>query len=174
MKGFLWHKPSHGSSRIQSKFIEIIHQDHSMQHNYIKTTSNGWMIPHTLVLQAEIARMQLRDSDSQWSTKGTALELLPSTLTHTQEQGLKGGYASIKRTLILLVKIRLGNEEQNNFVFPFCNALMAEPIEEVREWCFSSFSLRYIRLELEKKNGTALKKILSRFYKWMAEFMCQP
>ena len=37
--------------------------------------------------------------------QGTALELLPSMLTHTQEQGLKGGYASIKRTLILLVKI---------------------------------------------------------------------
>ena len=33
--------------------IEIIHQDHSMQHNYIKTTSNGRIIPHTLVLQAE-------------------------------------------------------------------------------------------------------------------------
>ena len=129
---------------------------------------------HTFVLQAEkLQGCNERISDSQphqWSTKGTALELLPSTLTHTQEQGLKGGYASIKRTLIMLVKIRLGKEEQNNFVFPFCNALMAEPIEEVREWCFSSFSLRYIRLEQEKKVGTALKKILSRFWNEWPKF----
>ena len=47
------------------KITEIIHQDHSMQQNYIKTTSNGRLTQLTLVLQAEIARMQLRDSDSQ-------------------------------------------------------------------------------------------------------------
>ena len=35
------------------KITEIIHQDHSMQHNLIKTTSNGRITPHTLVLQAE-------------------------------------------------------------------------------------------------------------------------
>ena len=66
--------------------------------------------------------MQRTDSGqptTPMTDQGTALELLPSTLTHTQEQGLKGGYASIKGTLILLVKIGLKNEEQNNFVFSF-------------------------------------------------------
>ena len=99
---------------------------------------------HTFVLQAEkLQGYNERIPDSQphqWPTKGIALELLPSTLSHTQEQGLKGGSASIKRTLILLVKIRLGKEEQNNFVFPSCNALMAEPLRKLENEFLFFFS----------------------------------
>ena len=42
--------------------------------------------------------------------------------THTRIRA-EGGYASIKRTLILLVKIRLEREEQKQFRSSLCNAL---------------------------------------------------
>ena len=79
-----------------------------------------------LCFKPKNTRMQRTDSGqptTPMTDQGTALELLPSTLTHTQEQGLKGGYASIKRTLILLVKIRLEREEQKQVRSSLCNAL---------------------------------------------------
>ena len=72
------------------KFIEIIHQGYSMQHNYIKTTSNGRIIPHTLVLQAENCKDAIGEYGQPMIDLGTALERLPSTFSHTKENGSVG------------------------------------------------------------------------------------
>ena len=66
------------------KITEIIHQDHSMQHNYIKTTSNGPIIPHTLVLQAENCKDAIGEYGQPMIDLGTALERLPSMFSHTR------------------------------------------------------------------------------------------
>ena len=67
------------------KIIEIIHQDHSMQHNYIKTTSNGRMIPHTLVLQAENCKNVIGEYEQPVIDQRDCLRATPvHSLSHTR------------------------------------------------------------------------------------------
>ena len=65
--------------------------------------------------------------------QGTALELLPSTLTHTQEQGLKGGYASTKNPKLACENSAKKKEEPKQFCFPFLQSNNDRTFEEVRE-----------------------------------------
>ena len=67
------------------KITKIIHQDHSMQHKIMKTTSNGRIIPHTLVLQAENCKDAIDDYGQPMINQRGCLRATPLySLTHTR------------------------------------------------------------------------------------------
>ena len=72
------------------------------------------------------------------------------------------------------MKIRLQKEEQNNFVFPSCNALMAEPLRKLENEFLFFFSYVYSAGTREESWDSCQENSLLGCTNEMAEIHLQP
>ena len=123
------------------------------------------MNTHTLMLQAENCKGAMNEFQTDNHTNDRPRDCPRATPfyahTHTRT-GAEGGYASIKRTLILLVKNWLGREEQKQFMSSLCNATRPNLLRKLE----NDFSLLFLfgisAGKIGEKRGSSQEKF-SRF-----------